>query len=345
GRRIGSQSESLAEESEIAAPSVLGRRLAVALVAEILEGVAGAVIGVEFMLLAEPRQFRVDRRHIGRAGILIVLAEEAEQRTANAGGARQGNRLAGRARDVDAAAIKHDGRLVGMGGGAEKGDASAHAMTHHAFAAALGRFLRLQKRRGGFEIGDDLLVIEELDRFRRVFAARPAVIEIGRAGDEAIGVEPLDHAAGEGIDAPAVMRHDDGRERARALRHAHQHVHLAALCVDRNRLDHDPFLPRNPFARLSASTRSFAMAMRAARSTLLVEASGSRSRNHTKRGCSFGGALAKACRLTSSSVRAAPSRRTTKATGFCPLMSSSIGTTAALAIAGWVSSMCSTSPG
>src|SRR6185437_3163774 len=45
GRRIGSQSESLAEESEIAAPSVLGRRLAVALVAEILEGVAGAVIG------------------------------------------------------------------------------------------------------------------------------------------------------------------------------------------------------------------------------------------------------------------------------------------------------------
>jgi len=92
-------------------------------------------------------------------------------------------------------------------------------------------------------------------------------------------------------------------------------------------------------------TRCSASLRRALRSILLVDASGSWSTNHTKRGCWYAGPFASANCLISSSDGRRPALGIMKATGFCPFISSSIGTTAAWVTSGCLSSIRSTSPG
>src|SRR6185312_15835566 len=229
------------EKSEITAPCVFRGFRAIALVAEILESVARAVIGVEFVFLAELRQLRVDLGHVGRARVFVVLAEEAEDRAGDAAGTRQRRGLA-IARLVDAATIEHDRALEGMRARAEEGMPAAHAMAHDAFAALLRLGLLLQTRGGDADIADDLFVIEVLHRFGGVFAGRAAMIEIRRAGDEAVLGEALDDALGEFVEAPAMVADHDSGEGTGAVGHAEDHIHLAAHGVDRNRVDHGRLL-------------------------------------------------------------------------------------------------------
>src|SRR5580765_4039755 len=88
-----------------------------------------------------------------------------------------------------------------------------------------------------------------------------------------------------------------------------------------------------------------AILSKALRSTLFVPASGNSATKKTRRGCWYAGALASTKRLIASSSGCAPTRGTTKATGFVPLISSGTGTTQACATSGWRASTSSTSLG
>src|ERR1700746_3905191 len=142
-----------------------------------------------------------------------------------------------------------------MRGRAEEGMPAAHAMTHDALAALLGLCLSLQIGGGDADIADDLFVIEIFHRLAAVLAGRAAVVEIRRAGDEAVLVEPLYHAFGEFVEAPAMVADHNSRERAGAVRHAEDHIHLAARRVDRNLVDHrlSPLVSAQPSASSGVS--------------------------------------------------------------------------------------------
>ena len=103
-------------------------------------------------------------------------------------------------------------------------------------------------------------------------------------GDIARSREPRRPAGGIGIDLNGNRR----RRKAQARQCARRRVHIGhemRHVIEENLLSHGELAVSRCFAHWALSIRSCARRRSAARSTLLVDASGSSSTNQTKRGC------------------------------------------------------------
>src|SRR5579862_107317 len=126
---------------------------------EILERVAGAVIGMELVANAEPRQLRIEPRDIRLRRVAIVLAEYAENGTMDVRGERKGCRYALAAALENIAVIeqhcRHEDGVVDQ---PQIGAAPSEAMTDRADAIRTHRRQALQMRHCDGDVGDDLAI-------------------------------------------------------------------------------------------------------------------------------------------------------------------------------------------